>query len=65
MKQRMRKIDFSLSFFEHQYLTYYSRLNCVSDFSVGLSFHFIKSRKIIWKNNIKVSLFCHKIRTRP
>ena len=55
-------MHFSLLFFEHGYLTYYSKLtsgifytyskhydlvNCVSDFVVGPSFHLINSRKIL------------------
>ena len=64
MKQRMRKMYFSLLFFEHQYLTNYSRLtskifytyrqhsnlvNCVSDFFCRAQFSFYK----IKKNNMK------------
>ena len=62
MNLRIRKMHFSLLFYEHRYLTYYNRLtsgifctynqhsdlvNSVSDFFVGPSFHFINSRKIL------------------
>ena len=49
MKLRIRKMHFLFLFFEHRYLAYYSRLTSeiFLDFFVGLSFYFIKSRKII------------------
>ena len=72
MKLRIRKMHFSLLFFEPRYLTYYHRLTSgifytysqnsdlvkpASDFFVGPSFHFIKSRKMLLKNNIKFPIF--------
>ena len=58
MKLRIRKMHFSLLFFEHGYLTCYNRLTSSifytysqhSDlviFLVGPSFHFINSRIIL------------------
>ena len=48
-------MHFSLLFFEHQYLINSDLVNHVSD--CICMFHFIKSRKIICKNNIKISRF--------